>query len=520
MEALWVGVAYGLGLLASRVGLPPLVGYLIAGFVLGAFGVSGSEMLERIAEIGVLLLLFTVGLKLRLANLLRPEVLGVGSLHLIIAGSVTAIGLWAMLGSVAWYVGISLAFSSTVLAIKLLEEKRELSTYHGRIVVGILVLQDLVAVALLVLAGVKTPTLWGLVFLALPLLRRLVKWVLEKSGHDELLLLYGLTLALAGGSLAELAGLSPELGALLFGAILASHPQTTELSRTLWGLKEAFLVAFFLEIGLHGFPEASLLWTGLLMLLTLPLQFALFFGLFVLSGLRSRTAFVTSAALTTFSEFTLITTYAAVQSGQLAESWYTLLGLVVAVSLILAAPLNRNAHALYRRFEPFLLRFERQGRHPDAEPTQLGAAKWLVVGMGRTGGAAYKMLESKGERVVGLDADPEKLERHLAKKRRVVYGDSEDPELWERLDLSGLKGILLTMPELEAKLQALEGLKKRNFPGIMAATSYHHEEDPVLHKAGATLIFHPFAEAGERLAERALGLNLTENADIELVERY
>ena len=520
MEALWVGTAYGLGLGASWIGLPPLVGYLIAGFALGAFGVSGSEMLERIAEIGVLLLLFSVGLKLKLSSLIRMEVLGVGSLHLLLAGSLTAIGLWAILGQVAWYVGIGLAFSSTVLAIKLLEEKRELSTYHGRIVIGILVLQDLVAVALLALAGVKTPTLWALLLLALPLLRPLVIWVLEKSGHDELLLLYGLTLAMAGGSLAGFAGLSPELGALLFGVILANHPQTTELSRTLWGLKEAFLVAFFLEIGLRGLPEPSLLWTGLLMLLSLPLQFGLFFGLFILSGLRSRTAFVTSAALTTFSEFALITARAAVDAGQLGESWFTLLGLVVAASLVLAAPLNRNAHSLYRRLEPFLLRFERKGRHPDAEPTQLGLAQWLVVGMGRTGGAAYKMLERQGERVVGIDADPEKLERHQAKKRQVFYGDSEDPELWERLDLSGLKGILLTMPELEAKLRALEGLRLRSFSGIIAATSYHREEDPILQKAGATLIFQPFAEAGERLAERALGLNPTEDTEGELMERY
>lgn len=306
MEALWVLGAYVLGLGASVLGLPPLVGYLAAGFGLGALGLHGGDFLHELAHAGVLLLLFSVGLKLRLASLFRPEVLGVGSLHLLLAGGLTTLLLWPWLGSAAWYVGLGLGFSSTVLAIKLLEEKRELSTYHGRVVVGILVLQDLVAVALLALAGVKTPTPWALLLLVLPLLRPLVIWVLEKSGHDELLLLFGVGLALGGGSLAEAVGLSGELGALLMGAVLAGHAQTTELSRMVWGLKEAFLVAFFLEIGLGGFPELGLLGAGFLILLSLPLQLVIFFGLFVLFGLRARTAFVSSAALGTFSEFTQI----------------------------------------------------------------------------------------------------------------------------------------------------------------------------------------------------------------------
>jgi Trk K+ transport system NAD-binding subunit len=166
-----------------------------------------------------------------------------------------------------------------------------------------------------------------------------------------------------------------------------------------------------------------------------------------------------------------------------------------------------------------LLRFERKGQHADDEPTSLGGAEWLVVGMGRTGGAAYKMLASQGFRVLGLDADEGKLDAHRAKKRQVRYGDAEDPELWQRLDLSGLKGVLLTLPDLEAKLRAAQGLKQRGFSGIIAATSYHREEDPLLQEAGVTLISRPFAEAGERLAERALGLNpLEDNEAPQLTE--
>jgi glutathione-regulated potassium-efflux system ancillary protein KefC len=505
VDVIWVGAAYLAGWLGSRVGLPPLVGYLAAGFALFATGVRLDESLRHLAELGVWLLLFTVGLKLRLQNLLRPEVIGVGALHLVISSGVMLAVLVAVLGvSEGLFVAVGLAFSSTVLAIKLLEDRRELNSYHGRVAVGILVFQDLVAIALLSFAGAKQPTFWALGLLLLPLARPLLLWLLSRSGHDELLLMFGLTLALAGGGVAGLVGISPELGALLFGAVLAGHPQTSELAKLLWGLKEAFLVAFFLSIGLGGLPPLSMLPWGALMLVALPLQGLLFFALFTRFGLRARTAFVTALALSSYGEFALITVAPLISSGRLEASWTSLLGLVIALSLAIAAPLNRNVHTLYVRFEGFLLRFERRAEHPDREPTKLGRATWLVVGMGRTGGAAYKSLEANGQRVVGLDNDPDKLERHRAKGRRVLYGDAEDPELWDDLEITKLQGVIVTAPDLEARVRTLEGLKRRGFSGKLATVSHHAEEEPQLERAGATLVFRPFAEAGERLAERAL----------------
>jgi predicted Kef-type K+ transport protein len=371
MEVLWVSASYLLGLGASRFGLPPLVGYLIAGFVLGGFGVRSSEALDHISHMGILLLLFSVGLKLRLSDLVRKEVLGVGGLHLLLTGLGLSF-LFLLLGQSLGggvLLAIGLAFSSTVLAIKILEDKRELSAFHGRIAVGILVLQDLVAVILLTIAGVKNPSFWILLFLVLLLMRPLLLWILSRSGHGELLLLFGLGLALGGGLLAERAGISPELGALLAGALLAGHPQTTELSRTLWGLKEVFLVAFFLEFGLLGIPSLTHLFWGVGLLFLLPLQALFFFWLFLAFKLRVRTAFIASLALASYSEFALITSAAAIEVGWLEFTWGPLIALLVAVSLAIAAPLNRRSHQLYARLEPWLLRFESKGRHVDSEPT-------------------------------------------------------------------------------------------------------------------------------------------------------
>jgi predicted Kef-type K+ transport protein len=506
MDVLWVGAAYLAGWLGTRIGLPPLVGYLVSGFALYLMGVRADDALTHLAQVGVWLLLFTVGLKLRVQNLVRVEVLGVGGLHLVISSAVMLAIFVGLLGFTnALYVAVGLAFSSTVLAIKLLEDRRELNSFHGRVAVGILILQDLVAIGLLVFAGGKTPTVWALGFLALPLLRPVAIWLLSKSGHDELLLMFGLALALAGGEAGRVVGISPELGALAFGAVLAGHSQTSELSKVLWGLKEAFLVAFFLGIGLGGLPSLELLPWGALMLAVLPLQGGLFFVLFTRFGLRARTAFVTAMALSSYGEFALIVVAPLIASGRLSADWASLLGLVIAVSLAVAAPLNRQVHSLYTRLEPWLERFERASEHPDREPTRLGKASWLVVGMGRTGGAAYKSLEAAGERVVGLDNDPEKLERHRAKGRRVLYGDAEDSELWDRLEFGALRGVIVTAPDLEARVRTIESLKRRGFTGKLATVSHHADEEPLLERAGATLVFRPFAEAGERLAERALG---------------
>jgi glutathione-regulated potassium-efflux system ancillary protein KefC len=505
MDVLWIALAYGLGLMLTKLGLPPLVGYLLAGLALHLLGAKSTPTLEQLSNIGILLMLFSVGLKLRVASLLRLEVIGVGGLHLIVVTLIFLVGLIVLLpGLSGLFVAIALGFSSTVLALKLLEDKSELNSYHGRIAVGILILQDIVAVVLLAFVGAKTPNLAVLGVLALPLLRPVVQWLLDKSGHSELMLLFGIVLALLGGEAARAAGVSPELGALLFGALLAGHGQTTELSKMLWGLKEAFLVAFFLGIGMAGLPSIDILPLGAILLLLLPLKAVLFFYLFTRFGLRARTAFITALSLSTYGEFALIVVVPLVKSGAVSSEWAALISIVVSVSLMIAAPLNRSSHVLYERWEQFLLRFEQNQRHPDAEPTSLGQAHWLVIGMGRTGGAVYRMLHDAGEAVVGLDSDPAKLEHHRNKGRRVLYGDAEDSELWERLNLERLDGVVLTMPDFEAKHRALLGLQSRKFSGIVAVTSYHHEEDDQYNRAGANLVFRPFAEAGERLAERVL----------------
>ncbi|MCB1822939.1 MAG: cation:proton antiporter, partial [Candidatus Competibacteraceae bacterium] len=214
----------------------------------------------------------------------------------------------------------------------------------------ILIIQDLAALVLMTVAGVGAPSLWALLVLGLPLLQPLVMKLLDWSGHDELLVLYGLALVLLVGGLGfEHLGLSSELGALLLGVLLASHSRAMELSKALWSLKEVLLVGFFLQIGLEGWPSLATLGGALLLALLLPLKAALFFFILTAFRLRARTAFLTALALASYSEFALIVVKFMVGNGQLDSEWLVLLALTVALSFTIAAPFNRFAHILYER---------------------------------------------------------------------------------------------------------------------------------------------------------------------------
>ena len=502
---LWLVFAFLLGLVARHVGLPPLVGYLIAGFGLNVYGVEADPILDHVAHAGVLLLLFSVGLKLRITSLIRAEVLAGSVLHMAINGIIVGLLFYFVAGvrlETAFMFAVALSFSSTVVAAKILESKKELRAFHGRTAIGILIMQDLIAVAFLSLAGAQTPSIWALTLLILPLLRPLIHRFLELSGHDELLVLYGLVLALVvGGASFEHFGLSSELGALLLGVLLADHKRASEMSNALWSLKEVFLVGFFLQIGMSGQPTFEIVGAALLISLLLLLKAMLFFFILLIFKLRARTAFLTSLSLATFSEFGLIVASLGLKNGWLDPQMMVLLAITVAISFALAAPLNRYAHAIYARLERRLQPFESERRHPDDEPLHLGHSHIMIMGMGRVGTGAYDFLSSRKLRVIGLDSDMGKVEVHLKAGRRVLYADAEDPGLWQNLNLTGIEAILLAMPDVEANTIAARQLRQRGYQGFVSATTLFPEDLEKIKTAGADAAYNFYDEVGVGFAE-------------------
>lgn len=500
MASVWLAAALVLGILAWRAGLPALVGFLLSGFVLSALGMESSPALEELAHAGVLLLLFAVGLKLRLKTLLRHEVWGTAVAHLVIVSA--ALGGLLLSGStLSWHVavaiGTALAVSSTVFAAKTLESQVELRSVHGRVAIGILIVQDIASVAVLATLAAGYPSPWALALVALPLARPLLGKLLDVVGHNELLVLCGATLALVvGGEGFELLHLSPELGALIVGTLLADHPRAQELSNALWSLKEVLLVGFFLSIGLSGTPTWETLGHAALLLTLLPLKGLLFFALLLMSGLRARTSLLTALSLSTFSEFGLIIASLAVANGMLNPEWLTTAGIAVALSFAIAAPFSARAHRIYAATRHWLDRLERDTPHPDDEPITFGSAEVLVVGMGRVGTGAYDYMRAQGKNVAGTDSDSAKLERHLREGRRVAYADAEDAGFWQRLRFERLRAVMLAVPDLNAKLIACRELRRRGFDGLISATHVYPEHLEPLLEAGCDVSFNYFSEAG------------------------
>jgi predicted Kef-type K+ transport protein len=506
IEVVSLSFAFVFGLMVRQVGLPPLIGFLAAGFALNlwgqAFGLppQAGPFLDHVAHLGVLMLLFSVGLKLKIRHLVEPAVVGGAILHFMISVGILGTGILYLLEistANALLLATALAFSSTVLAAKVLEAKGELRSFHGRVAIGILILQDLIALVVLSVAGGQTPSPWALVVLALPLLRPVMHWLMDVAGHEELLVLMGVVLAVAvGGYGFEVVGLSPEVGALAMGVLLANHPRAQELSHSLWGLKEILLVGFFLQIGMSGLPDQQALLFALGMALLLPLKGILFFFLLILFRLRSRNAFLGALSLMSYSEFGLIV------AASVLEAWLVPLALTVAVSFLVAAPLNRIAHPLFDRMEPWLRRFERSSDHPDQQPLSLGQADILIVGMGRTGQAAYTAVGAGGLTVVGMDADPDKVANQCTRGHNVVYADAEDIELWQGLDLEGLQAVILAMPHLEGKLIAARNLRKMGFTGPIVANTFHDDEAAPLQRAGVSETYQAMAGAGIGIADK------------------
>lgn len=507
-EVVTISFAFFFGLAVRQVGLPPLVGFLGAGFAINLLGgpldvpTYTTEALDHVAHLGVLLLLFTVGLKLKVRQIAQPHVIGGALAHFAVTTAAFTPVLKLAMGldwNDALLLGIALSFSSTVLAAKLLENKRELGTFHGRTAVGVLIVQDILALAVLALWSGQVPNGWAVFVLAVPLLRPVVHRLLDFAGHDELLVLMGMLLALVVGGMGfEAMGLSSEIGALVMGVLMSTHRRAKELADSLWSLKEIFLVGFFLQIGLTGLPDWGAMLFAVAVGAALALKGVLFFGLFVLFKLRARSAFLTALTLTAYSEFGLI-----VAAGVLPE-YLVPLAIAVAVSFVISAPLNRFAHPLFLRYEERLSACERPTMHPDEQPRDLGDTEVLIFGMGRTGTAAYDHLAPQGLRLLGLDADPYKATAHHEAGRDVMFADAEDANFWRTCDLSGICAVLLAMDDIEAKVIAASSLRRRGFTGTIVSHALYDDDQKLIATAGADYTYLTMAQAGVGLAQQLL----------------
>jgi glutathione-regulated potassium-efflux system ancillary protein KefC len=516
----WIAVAFLFGLLVRRTNLPPMVGFLIAGFVLHLLGAENDEFLLAIADMGVTLLLFSIGLKLRVNTLARPEIWASTSLHMLATIAVT----FAVLVSLGWagvllfggldyksalIVAFALSFSSTVFAVKILEDRGSLMSRYGQAAIGVLVLQDVAAVVFLAVSAGKLPSLWAIALVGLIPARHVLRYLMQHSGHKELLAVFGFTMALGGAALFELVGMKGDLGALIVGALLANHEKAKHLASILMSFKDVFLVGFFLTIGLTGLPTWEAAAAAFVLLILLPFKTALFVYLFTRFRLRIRAAALGGLVLGNFSEFGLIVGAIAISTGWLPTDWLTVIAMTLTMSLVLSSPLNVFVDWIIPHFTKSLKDLERHERLPGDEDIDLGAHRILIFGMGRVGRAAYdEMGPHAEEKIIGIDLDEAQVARNCSDRRNVVLGDATSPEFWSRLTTQrqDIEMVLLAMPLHHANLDAAKRMRERGYHGPIVATALFPGQEKELRENGIDEVFNIYAEAGIGAASHMQGL--------------
>jgi len=524
------------GAVFVRLRQPALIAYLVVGIAAGpaVFGlVTAHDQIALLAQVGVTVLLFAVGLKLDLHHIrhLGPVALatGLGQLTFTIVigfGLVLALGKGAM---EALYVAVALTFSSTIIIVKLLSDKRELDSLHGRIAVGFLIVQDLaVVLAMMALSALRGSDAGGESAGALAVLLSLgwrlaaaaaalfvlMRWVLPAvvaamARSQELLLVFAIAWGVAVAALAEWVGFSKEAGAFLAGFSLASTPYREAMNARLTGIRDFLLLFFFIDLGAKldfstlGAEVVPAIVLSLFVLIGNPLIVMAIMGFM---GYRRRTGFLAGLTVAQISEFSIVFVAMGITLGHVGVEALSLTTLVGLVTITASTYMIIYAQPLYERLAPWLKVFERQVPFREiasgAQAAGASTAQAIVFGLGRYGGRLFEQLRADGVDVVGVDFDPETARVLQSRGLPVLFGDGEDPEFLETLPLRQVRWVVTTFPQWESNRALLHALKVVHFDGNVVGAVRDAAHGRALSEAGVTRVLSPFEDAADFAAKR------------------
>jgi Kef-type K+ transport system membrane component KefB/Trk K+ transport system NAD-binding subunit len=525
-----------LGILARQ---PLIVSFIAVGIIAGPSMLQltqSPEQIHLLAELGIAVLLFLVGIKLdvKLVRTLGTVALTTGLGQVAFTAGIgfficLALGLDTV---TSLYVAVALTFSSTIIIVKLLSDKREIDSLHGRIALGFLIVQDIVVVlAMIVLSaiGIAGPgtddgALGGILqvlggsALMLAFVLVFIRYVADRltermARAPELLISFAIAMAALFAAIGDVVGFGKELGGLLAGIALASTPYREAIAARLAPLRDFLVLFFFIYLGtqldLAGLGE-NLVASAVLSLFVLignPLIVLIIMGIM---GYRKRTGFLAGLTVAQISEFSLIFMAMGITLGHVDTG---ALGLVTLVGLITIAGsvyMITYSHILYAWLEPLLSPFERKDTPAEqgVDDGVKGHYDAIIFGLGRFGTAIATRLERIGLRVLGVDFNPASVRSWQQDGRDSVYGDAMDPEFIASLPLTHAKWAIATMPAHDTgvfhedpRIALINALKEQHFRGHIAVTNRHDAETKILQKAGAHLVLEPFQDAADQAVQ-------------------
>jgi Kef-type K+ transport system membrane component KefB/Trk K+ transport system NAD-binding subunit len=527
-----LGLATLLGIVGQKLRQPLIIMFLATGILAGPsfLGIIHSyDQIALLAQIGISLLLFIVGLKLDL-NLIRttgPVALATGLGQIVFTSAIGFVIAWALGMALisAAYVAVALTFSSTIIVVKLLSDKKEIDSLHGQIAIGFLIVQDIAAILALVALttfGSQTSeqgSAWwlsitiaakglGLLGVVALLMRFVLPWLTRRlATSQELLILFAIAWAVCLGAGSELLGFSKEVGAFLAGVSLASTAYRDAIGARMTSLRDFLLLFFFIDLG------ARLEWSTV----GSQVEAAILFSLFVLvgnplivlaimgfMGYRRRTGFMAGLTVAQISEFSLIVAALGLAIGHITPKDMGLITLVGVVTIFASTYMILYSGPLYRLLSTPLKFFER--RHPYRESaiasfSTITPVDVILVGLGNYGSGLADYLLRRNKNIIGVDFDPVALERWRARGISVLYGDMADPEIHEHLPLNKVRWVVSTVRSKEINLAMLRQLKNRDYPGKVALTATNREEAAIFEEHGAQVVFRPFTDAAEQAAD-------------------
>ena len=511
---------------------PVLIAYIVIGIVAGpaVLGVvTAHDQIDLLAQVGVAVLLFVVGLKLELQHIrhIGPVALatGLGQLAFtIVIGFLIILAMgkgWVE----ALYVAVALTFSSTIIIVKLLSDKREIDSLHGRIAVGFLIVQDLAVViammvmsamrsdggegSLLALAGSLSLRL-GIAVVGMYLLMRYVlpRVVDRMAQSQELLLIFAIAWGTGLAALGEWAGFSKEAGAFLAGFSLASTHYRDAINARLTGIRDFLLLFFFIDLGakldfstLGGeiWPAAVL---SLFVLIGNPLIVMAIMGYM---GYRRRTGFLCGLTVAQISEFSIIFVAMGISLGHVDNGALGLTTLVGLLTIALSTYMILYSHPLYERLAPWLVIFERKRPFRElavaTERHDLREVDVIVFGLGRYGSRLALGLKKAELKVLGVEFDPEVVRSLRRQGLPVRYGDGIASEFLESLPLKDTRWVVSTLPDMASNRDLLRGLRELHFAGEVAVVAREELDGAPLEKLGVPVILYPMRNAVDYAVE-------------------
>lgn len=535
---LQIGVIVGLaslgGVLTLYLKQPLIIAFIALGILLGPSGfawVEASSEIELFARLGISLLLFVVGLKLdiHVIRTVGPVALasGLGQvLFTSVIGFLIAVSL-GMSATSAVYVSLALTFSSTIIIVKILSDKREVNTLHGRIAVGFLIVQDIVVVLVMIgltafgqssadvsLKQEAMNVLWKgalmLVGVAL-LMRYILPGVLRYMAHSsELLVLFAIGWAVVGACIGHELGFSKEVGAFLAGISIASTPYREQIAARLVSLRDFLLLFFFIELGsaldmsVLSAQVGRALVFSLFVLLGNPLIVMTIMGLM---GYRRRTGFLAGLTVAQISEFSLILAALGFSLGHISEDIVGLITLVGLITISVSTYMMLYSHPLYERLSPYLRWFEKNITHRETGDDE-GRKSFdiIVIGFGRFGAVLADNLQQNGKRVLAIDYDPDVVKQYSRDGCTIYYGDIEDAELINNISLDSVECIISTIRDRTLNKALLHNLKLLKYLGNIVVCVDSAEDEERFKRYGSDYVLSPYANAAHQSTEKILAL--------------